>query len=119
MRPLLFTPSGVNAPAGMSTANEPVMTHRSPRFAQLLHDVRHLVVRCLDGEDDHEAVMLAASGTGAVEAMLGAVDGPVLVLVNGRYSWNMAGIAEAVGHEVRILQTAPFAGIDPTAVEQA
>jgi len=85
----------------------------------VLRDVRRLVLRCLEGEGDYEAVLLATSGTGAVEAMLGAADGPVLVIANGRYSRRMADIARAVGHDVATLQADAFAELRPEVVEEA
>jgi 2-aminoethylphosphonate-pyruvate transaminase len=117
MKHLLFTPSGVNVPpllheAGAASA----MSHRSPHFTAVLQDVRRLVVQCLEGTAQHEAIMLASSGTGALEAALGAVDGPVLVILNGRYSTNLASIAAAVGHEVRTVRVKPFGAVYPGSV---
>jgi 2-aminoethylphosphonate-pyruvate transaminase len=117
MKRLLFTPSGVNVPPLLDEPDAAsAMSHRSPHFATVLQDVRRLVVQCLEGTVEHEAIMLASSGSGALEAALGAVDGHVLVILNGRYSGNLASIAAAVGHEVRTVPVKPFGAVHPQSV---
>lgn len=117
MSGLLLTPSGVNRPAGPGAGTG--MSHRSPRFRTLLDSVRTSTVRCLGGGDDYEAVLFGASGTAAVESIVCAVDGPMLVLETGRYSSRLASIAALHGHEVERWRVDDFAEVDPADLECA
>jgi 2-aminoethylphosphonate-pyruvate transaminase len=120
VKTVMFTPSGVNSPPSLDEAARPAgMSHRSPRFAALLDEVRALLLRCLGGDSSYEALLLCSSGTGALEAALGAADGPILVVVNGRYSQNLVSIAQAHGHDVRTLALDPFSAVDPAEVQRA
>ncbi|TCO15698.1 2-aminoethylphosphonate-pyruvate transaminase [Kribbella steppae] len=113
-----MTPSGVNRPATDGLAS-PGMSHRSPRFVPILKDVRNRVVRCLGGDERYGSVLLGTSGTGAVEAMMGAARDPVLIIENGRYSRRLTAIAAAQGHEVRSLHVEDFDLIDEATVGRA
>jgi 2-aminoethylphosphonate-pyruvate transaminase len=79
----------------------PDLCHREPEFAALQSDVRARLERVYpDAAADYAAVMLAGSGTAAVEAMLGSLvphSGRVLVAANGVYGERMASILEAHG----------------------
>ncbi|MGW6741565.1 pyridoxal-phosphate-dependent aminotransferase family protein [Streptomyces sp. NPDC055025] len=117
MSRLLFNPGPTNTRA--STKEALVvddMSHRAPGFRALLTQVRESLPRLLGGEDDFEAVLFACSGTGANEAAVNCVRGPVLALVTGYYSERLAQIAERSGLEVRRMRFGTFEGVDPGAV---
>ncbi len=95
------------------------MSHRSARFGSLLTSVRESTLRCLGCEGGYQAIILGTSGTGAIESILCAVEGPLLVLETGRYSRRMASMATVHGHTVHSLPVAEFAAVDPEAVEHA
>ena len=81
--------------------------------------MRSRLVQLLGGMSGYDAVLFAASGTGVNEAVLNTVQGPVLALVQGRYSERMALIAERAGHVVSRLVSGAFDGIDVSAVAAA
>lgn len=116
----LFNPGPTNTRA--STKQALVvddMSHRAPPFRAILAEVRAAVPRLLGAADGYEAVLFACSGTGANEAAVNCLRGPVLALVTGHYSERLAQIAERSGLDVRRMRFGTFEGIDPRAVAAA
>lgn len=113
MRRILFNPGPTNTRSATRQALiTEDMSHRAPEFSAALIEVRSQVVAALGGSARYGAVLFAASGTGANEAVLNAVQGPVLSLVKGRYSERMAQIAERGGHRTHRLTFEPFGPLD-------
>jgi 2-aminoethylphosphonate-pyruvate transaminase len=83
--------------------------HREPEFAALTQRIlRRLESVYPDAVSTHTAVMLTASGTGAVEAMLATFarrDAPTLVVSNGVYGERMATMLERQGKACVHLQS--------------
>lgn len=76
------------------------MCHREPEFAELLTSVRTGLVEALVSPDSHEAVVISASGTAAVEMSLLSSVRPgkaVLVLNNGSYGERIRRMCAACG----------------------
>lgn len=73
---------------------------REKEFGDLVESIRRDLVKVVHGEETHEAVLFASSGTGGVEACLTSVipdDIAVLVINNGAYGKRMQQICEGFG----------------------
>lgn len=120
MKNLLFNPGPTNVhPDVRAALLERDMCHRESEFTQVMANVNRKVVRLLNGTGSHECVPFVASGTGANEAVLAAVQGKLLVLVAGRYSERLADIAARLGVPHERLDFPALPGIDLEAVERA
>ena len=111
---ILLNPGPVNLSAGVRAAlGGPDLCHREPEYGALQQRVRTglLSVYDLDGAR-FAAVLLAGSGTAAVEAMLTSLvpsSARILVLENGAYGERMTAIARA--HRIPLLRIcAPWDG---------
>jgi 2-aminoethylphosphonate-pyruvate transaminase len=95
--------------------------HREPEFAALQADVRRRLAEVYpEAAADYTAVLLAGSGTAAVEAMAGSLvprGGRALVVANGVYGERMAAILEAQGKTVFLARAAWDAPMDLAAAE--
>ena len=97
--------------------------HREPEFAHLMQDINarlEAVYPSLQG--DFSAATLAASGTGAVEAMLATfapAEGGTLVVANGVYGERMARMLKAHGKPHRVLEHGWLQAIDPAGIAKA
>ncbi len=121
---ILLNPGPVNlTPSVRQALTGPDLCHREPEFAELQERIRQrlLEVYGLDAER-WAAVLLAGSGTAAVEAMLTSVVprlGKLLVIENGVYGERMSQIAGIYGIAHAVL-TYPWGHVvDLAAVEQA
>lgn len=97
--------------------------HREPEFAALMQEIN---ARLLDVhpalQTGFSAATLAASGTGAVEAMLSAFapeDGETLVVANGVYGERMTRMLVAYGRPHQVLQHGWTDAVDADAIEAA
>jgi 2-aminoethylphosphonate-pyruvate transaminase len=88
----------------LRAASEPLVCHREPEYFDLQDEVRDRLLRVLGlNPATWAAVLVAGSGTSAVEAMIGAGvprGRGLLVSVNGVYGDRMAKMASAYGIEV-------------------
>lgn len=119
-RPFLQIPGPTLVPERIVRAmSEPLIDHRGPRFAALVHD-------CLAGlkgvfkTERGEIVIYPGSGTGAWEACLVNTLSPgdrVLACVNGFFSTGFARTASAHGVEVDRLELPYGAGVPADQVE--
>lgn len=100
----------------------PDLCHREPEYSDILDDVRRKLFR-VAGVDDHWAlVMLAGSGTAAMEAMTGAAVRPgkkLLVCKNGIYGQRIETIARRLGIETVTVEASDREPIEPAAVAAA
>ncbi len=95
--------------------------HREPEFAALTTGInRRLAAVYPDHARDYRAVLLAGSGTAAVEAMLVTFAPPAartLVLANGVYGERIARMLAAHGRPAEVLRQAWTAPLDLPAIE--
>lgn len=97
------------------------LCHREPEFLELQAEICRRLGRVYpEAGDDWVPILLASSGTGAVEAMVGSLvprDGHALVLVNGVYGERMAAMLAAQGKSHRTLSFPWEAPLDLEQVE--
>ncbi len=100
---ILLNPGPVKLSAGVRAAlTGSDLCHREPEFANLQTDIRRRLLEAYDLSPDRwAAIMLAGSGTAAVEAMLASSmprNGKLLTIENGVYGERMTRIA--VAHDI-------------------
>ena len=120
-RQLLLNPGPVTLSPGVRAALAAGdACHREPAFAALTREVLTGLAAVYDGAGDYDAVLLACSGTGAVEAMLASLaptDSRTLVLSNGVYGERMAAMLAAHGRPHEQLAGDWLAPLDQGALE--
>lgn len=97
----------------------PDLCHREPEYSNLLTGIRRKLLDVAGVADDWAVVMLAGSGTAALEAMIGSSirpDKQLLVCKNGIYGERVVMIARRLGLAVVIVEASDLEPIDPTAV---
>lgn len=100
----------------------PDLCHREPEYSDLLDGIKRKLFRVAGVADDWAMVMIAGSGTAAMEAMTGACVRPgkqLLVCKNGIYGERIATIAERLGVAVVLVEASTLEPIDPAAVAAA
>jgi len=119
MKTLLFNPGPTNVHddvrAALITKD---MSHREKEFKEVLLRVNQNLVRLLNGEGSHNAILFVASGTGANEAVISTIHGKLLVLNNGRYSERLCQIAERYQIPIVQLTMPPLKIMDIALIEQ-
>jgi 2-aminoethylphosphonate-pyruvate transaminase len=98
----------------------PDLCHREPEYSEIFERVKAKLFRVAGVEPDWSLVLIAGSGTAAMEAMVGASVRPgrrLLVCRNGVYGDRLATIAERLGIEVVSVKAADTEPIDPAAVD--
>jgi len=97
--------------------------HREPEFAALMQEINARLVAVHPAlQAGYSAATLAASGTGAVEAMLGAFapgDGETLVVANGVYGERMVRMLKALGRPHVLLDHGWTDAVDLARLEAA
>jgi 2-aminoethylphosphonate-pyruvate transaminase len=97
------------------------LCHREPEFAELTLEIKAGLSRVYpEAATDYEAILLAGSGTCAVEAMLSSLvpkDGKALVVTNGVYGERMAGMIKAHGKAVEVISSQWHEPMNLVAVE--
>jgi 2-aminoethylphosphonate-pyruvate transaminase len=97
--------------------------HREADFAAFAREVLGRLARVYpDAEATHVPVLLTASGTGAVEAMVGSLvprGGKVLVVANGVYGERVVEMLSAQGKAFEVVRSAWTAPIDVAGAERA
>jgi 2-aminoethylphosphonate-pyruvate transaminase len=100
----------------------PDLCHREPEYSEILDSVRRKLLDVAGVPDAWSMVMLAGSGTAALEAMTGAATRPgkkLLVAKNGIYGERIETIAKRLGIPVVTVATSDLEPIDPAAVAAA
>jgi 2-aminoethylphosphonate-pyruvate transaminase len=100
----------------------PDLCHREPEYSEIFDSVRRKLLHAAGVDDAWALVMLAGSGTAAMEAMTGASVRPgrkLLVCKNGIYGERIETIARRLGIEVVLVDASPLGPIDPEAVAAA
>jgi aspartate aminotransferase-like enzyme len=96
-----------------------VLNHRGPEFRAILTRTQDLLKPIFGTANP--VLLLASSGTGAMEASLANVLAPgerVLVSVSGQFGERFAAIAKALGADVDILETPWGQAVDPAAIQK-
>jgi 2-aminoethylphosphonate-pyruvate transaminase len=96
--------------------------HREPEFAQLMQDINARLAAVYPALAGFTAATIAASGTGAVEAMLASfapADSETLVVANGVYGERMARMLKAQGKPHSVLAHDWVHAIDPAGIAKA
>jgi 2-aminoethylphosphonate-pyruvate transaminase len=114
--PKLLNPGPVTLTSRVRAALTGVdLCHREPEFAALQSEIRRRLIGVYpQAARDYTAVLLAGSGTAAVEAMVGTFvprQGHALVVANGVYGERMAAMLAAQGktaHTARAAWTEPM-----------
>ncbi|BCD62954.1 phosphoserine aminotransferase [Nitratiruptor sp. YY08-26] len=96
---LLFTPGPTPVPERIRQVMAlPTIHHRTPEFTKIFKETRELLLDLLKMQD---AVMLASTGTGAMEACVTNLCHKKALVVNaGKFGERFVKIAEAFGKEV-------------------
>lgn len=120
---ILLNPGPVNLSNGVREALAgPDLCHREPEFSDLQDSVRQRLLEVYGlGEEHWAAVLLAGSGTAALEAMLTSIvpqKSTLLVIENGVYGERMTRMATVHGIACRRVPHAWSAAIDLKAVAQ-
>lgn len=118
-KPRLFTPGPTSlSPAVQEALGRPIVHHRTAGFRQTFRECVSGLQAFLKTTD--EVVVLASSGTGAMEAALVntlAPGDPMLALVAGHFGERWARLGEAHGMQVRRLDAEWGEAVAPEAVE--
>jgi len=121
-RLVLLTPGPVMVSARVRQALASAeFSHRDPAFGHVLNDVRRRLL-ALANARDHDALVLAGSATGAIEAAFATLlpaAGTLLVASNGAFGERLAEIAQVLGIGLRHLKYPWAHPIDPADVERA
>ncbi len=96
---LLFTPGPTPVPERVRQAMAtPTIHHRTPEFTKIFKETRELLISFLKMDD---ALMLASTGTGAMEACVtNLCKKKALVVNSGKFGERFGQIARAFGKEV-------------------
>lgn len=116
----LRIPGPTSLPESVRTAgSRQMVNHRGPEFKALLGRITAGLQRGF--RTQNEVILLTASGTGALEAMVINVlsaDDPVLAISIGEFGERFAAIATAFGVDVRRYTVEPGHAADPAVVSE-
>lgn len=90
-------------------------------YHQIVTDIRQRLVRLAEGEPDYTSVLLAGSGTYAVEATLGSVVGhqdKVLIVDNGAYGRRMVEMAKYLHLAHAVVEVPETSPVAPAQIEE-
>jgi aspartate aminotransferase-like enzyme len=120
-KPRLFTPGPTPLhPAVQQALSQAIVHHRTEEFRDAFRECAAGMSRFLKTSDP--VLMLAASGTGAMEAALVNVlssGEAMLALVAGNFGQRWAEIGRAHGMDVRVLEAPWGEAVEPASVAQA
>jgi 2-aminoethylphosphonate-pyruvate transaminase len=121
--PKLLNPGPVTLTPRVRAALSGVdLCHREPEFAALQTEIRERLINVYpQAAQDFTAILLAGSGTAAVEAMVGSFvprQGHALVVANGVYGERMAAMLAAQGKTAHLARAAWTEPMNLLAAEQ-
>ncbi|MFI6934084.1 2-aminoethylphosphonate aminotransferase [Streptomyces sp. NPDC050287] len=120
---ILLNPGPVNVHDRVRAAlTYPDVCHREPEPIDLMTTARAKATAVAGGDDSYTSVLLAGSGTAALEAALSSVvpqDGKILILDNGNYGERMYRIVAVHGIAHTRLEFGWCNPIDPAEVDAA
>lgn len=86
---IIFSPGPANISERVRKAlTLPDICHRDSEFAELLNEIRHLILKACQVEDGYKSVVFSGSGTLAIDSAISALataNGKLLILANGVY----------------------------------
>jgi 2-aminoethylphosphonate-pyruvate transaminase len=100
----------------------PDLCHREPEYAALAEHIERLLLEAADAPAGWRAVLLAGSGTSAMEAMVAGSVRPgkrLLIVRNGTYGDRLALMAERHGIEAVSVESEHWVPVDTSAVAAA
>ncbi|WP_030580032.1 pyridoxal-phosphate-dependent aminotransferase family protein [Streptomyces anulatus] len=122
-RLVLLNPGPVNVHEDVRAAmTSPDQCHREPEAAALMTRVREKATRLSGGDSTDTSVLLAGSGTAALEAAFSSIvpaDGRILILDNGNYGERLWRIVDVHGIPHRRMEFGWCNPIDVDAVDRA
>ena len=120
---ILLNPGPANTtPSVRRALVTPDLCHREPEFFEVMRECRARLARLAGGGSDWSTVLIAGSGTAAVEAAIASAppaDGALLVVVNGVYGDRMLRMARAHGIPAEALTYDIFTPVAPADVARA
>lgn len=122
---ILFTPGPVRIPPSVAHAlsHPPCNYHRQDAFRDMFKETEGQLKQLIGIQraDDYYATVITATGTGANEACLLALEplGKGLLLNNGFFGARVADQAKQAGMNVAVLESAQDRPLDPDAVAKA
>jgi 2-aminoethylphosphonate-pyruvate transaminase len=120
MKTRLFNPGPTNVSEKVRDAIKTQdICHREKEFFETLLRVNKNLVKVLNGEGTHSAVLFISSGTGGNEAICAAIHGKVLVLNNGKYSDRLCDILERFKIPLNRLKLPQLEPMDLNLVEKS
>jgi len=122
-RAVLLNPGPVNVhPAVRAALAYPDVCHREPEAAKVMTSARQKATLACGGDSAYTSVLLAGSGTAALEATLSSIvpgDGKILILDNGNYGERLFRIVSVHGIAHVRLEFGWTKPIDVEAVDRA
>ncbi len=119
MKTKLFNPGPTNVSDNVRDAIKTRdICHREKEFFEVLLRVNKNIVKVLNGENTHNAVLFVSSGTGCNEAICSSIHGKVLVINNGKYSDRICNILERYKVPMYRLKFNPLDPIDLDLIEK-
>lgn len=120
-RRVLLTPGPATTSEAVKLAQVvPDICPREEEFAGMVRTIAVDLARVMEAPADARAILLAGSGTAAVEAMLGSFAAAgVLVVNNGAYGERMLRVAAAHGIPALEFQSSPEQALDLAALDAA
>lgn len=120
-RRLLLTPGPLTTSDTTRAALDRDWGSRDDDFVDLTTRLRTRLASLVGGGATHETVLLAGSGTFAVEAALQSLsppDGRTLLLVNGAYGRRMAEMLRRLGRDHLVREWPENEAVDPDALDR-
>ena len=122
-RYLLFNPGPVLTSDGVKKAlQKPDICHRDSDFLDVMAALNNKLVTVCGGNEDYASVLIAGSGTSAMECCLSLLANSgkkTLVINNGTYSDRIKKILAVHGAKIAEVKFEPFSEINLDAVEKA
>lgn len=117
---MLFNPGPTNVSENVREAIKTEdICHREPEFEEVILRLNKNIVKLLNGEDTHSAVLFVSSGTGCNEAIINSIEGKVLVVNNGKYSERITEIIENYNIPYSSIMFNPMDYVDIDKIEEA
>lgn len=115
---LLFNPGPTNVSEAVRSAIKTRdICHREKEFFAVLEAIRRKILKVVNGEKTHTAVVFVSSATGANESIISSIHGKILLIENGKYSERLRKIAERYSIPMTVLKFDPMKPIDLRQVE--
>lgn len=116
---LLFNPGPTNVSEDVRNAIKTKdICHREKEFREVLLRLNRNIVKVLNGENTHAAVLFVCSGTGCNEAICSSIHGKVLVINNGKYSDRICDILARYNIPMKRIRLDPLEPIDIDMIEK-